>query len=53
MLNDHYDKNGSIISGEEEVRGSESCYDLLNRQIYVKTLDGREQENLYWQTISI
>ena len=43
----HYDKNGSIISEEEEGRKSEYHYDLLNRQTYVKTLDGREQENLY------
>ena len=42
-----YDKNGSIISEEEEGRRSEYRYDLLNRQIYVKTLDGREQENFY------
>ena len=43
----HYDKNGSIISEEEEGRRSEYRYDLLNRQTYVRTLDGREQENLY------
>ena len=42
-----YDKNGSIILEEEEGRRSEYRYDLLNRQIYVKTLDGREQENFY------
>ncbi len=42
-----YDKNGSILSEEEEGRRSEYRYDLLNRQIYVRTLDGREQENLY------
>lgn len=42
-----YDKNGSIISEEEEGRRSEYRYDLLNRQIYVKTLDGKEQENFY------
>ncbi|MCM1123504.1 MAG: hypothetical protein NC416_13055, partial [Eubacterium sp.] len=42
-----YDRNGSIISEEEEGRRSEYRYDLLNRQIYVKTPDGREQENLY------
>ena len=42
-----YDKNGSIISEEEEGRKSEYRYDLLNRQIYVKTLDGKEQENSY------
>ena len=42
-----YDKNGSIISEEEEGRRSEYRYDLLNRQTYVRTLDGREQENLY------
>ncbi len=42
-----YDKNGSIITEEEEGRRSEYRYDLLNRQIYVKTLDGREQENFY------
>ncbi len=42
-----YDKNGSIISEEEEGRKSEYRYDLLNRQIYVKTLDGKEQENFY------
>ena len=42
-----YDKNGSIISEEEEGRRSEYRYDLLNRQIYVKTLDGKEQENSY------
>lgn len=42
-----YDKNGSIISEEEEGRRSEYRYDLLNRQTYVKTLEGREQENLY------
>ena len=43
----HYDKNGSIISEEEEGRKSEYRYDLLNRQTYVRTLDGREQENSY------
>ena len=43
----HYDKNGSIISEEEEGRRSKYRYDLLNRQTYVKTLDGREQENFY------
>ena len=43
----HYDKNGSIISEEEEGRRSKYRYDLLNRQTYVKTLDGREQENSY------
>lgn len=43
----HYDKNGSIISEEEEGRKSEYHYDLLNRQNYVKTLDGKEQENSY------
>ncbi|MDE5937702.1 MAG: hypothetical protein K2H37_01295 [Lachnospiraceae bacterium] len=42
-----YDKNGSIISEEEEGRRSEYRYDLLKRQIYVKTLDGKEQENFY------
>ena len=42
-----YDKNGSIISEEEEGRRSEYRYDLLNRQTYVRTLDGREQENSY------
>lgn len=42
-----YDRNGSIISEEEEGRRSEYRYDLLNRQIYVKTLDGKEQENFY------
>ncbi len=42
-----YDKNGSIISEEEEGRKSEYRYDLLNRQTYVKTLDGKEQENFY------
>ncbi len=42
-----YDKNGSIISEEEEGRRSEYRYDLLNRQIYVKTLEGKEQENFY------
>lgn len=43
----HYDKNGNLVSEEEEGRKSEYRYDLLNRQTYVKTLDGREQENLY------
>lgn len=43
----HYDKNGSIISEEEEGRRSEYRYDLLNRQTYVRTLDGKEQENSY------
>lgn len=42
-----YDKNGSIVSEEQEGRRSEYRYDLLNRQTYVKTLDGREQENSY------
>ena len=42
-----YDKNGSIISGVEEGRKSEYRYDLLNRQIYVRTLDGKEQKNSY------
>ena len=42
-----YDKNGSIVSEEEEGRRSEYRYDLLNRQTYVKTLDGKEQENSY------
>ncbi len=42
-----YDKNGSIISEEEEGRKSEYRYDLLNRQTYVRTLDGKEQENFY------
>ncbi|MCM1424622.1 MAG: RHS repeat-associated core domain-containing protein [bacterium] len=36
-----------MISEEEEGRKSEYRYDLLNRQIYVRTPDGREQENLY------
>ena len=43
----NYDKNGSIISEEKEGRKSEYRYDLLNRQTYVKTLDGKEQENFY------
>ena len=42
-----YDRNGSIVSEEQEGRKSEYRYDLLNRQTYVKTLDGREQENFY------
>ena len=42
-----YDKNGSIVSEEQEGRKSEYRYDLLNRQIYVRTLDGKEQENSY------
>lgn len=42
-----YDKNGSIISEEKEGRKSEYRYDLLNRQTYIKTLDGKEQENFY------
>ena len=42
-----YDKNGSIISEEEEGRRSEYRYDLLNRQTYVRTLEGKEQENFY------
>ncbi len=42
-----YDKNGSIVSEEEEGRRSEYRYDLLNRQTYVRTLDGKEQENSY------
>ncbi len=42
-----YDKNGSIISEEEEGRKSEYRYDLLNRQIYLKTLEGKEQKNSY------
>lgn len=41
-----YDKNGSIISEEKE-NENEYRYDLLNHQIYVRTLDGKEQENLY------
>ncbi len=42
-----YDKNGSLIREEEEGRQSEYRYDLLNRQTYVKTLEGKEQENFY------
>ena len=42
-----YDKNGSMVSEEEEGRKGEYLYDLLNRQTYVKTLDGKEQENFY------
>ncbi len=36
-----YDKNGSIISEEEEGRRSEYRYDLLNRQTFVRTLEGK------------
>ena len=43
----HYDNNGSIISEEQNGRTSEYRYDLLNRQTYVRTLDGKEQENFY------
>ena len=39
--------NGSIISEEQNGRTSEYRYDLLNRQTYVKTLDGKIQENSY------
>ena len=42
-----YDLNGSLVSEEEGGRKSEYCYDLLSRQTYVRTLDGREQENAY------
>ncbi|MBD5515016.1 MAG: hypothetical protein HDR06_10300 [Lachnospiraceae bacterium] len=42
-----YDKNGSLVSEKEEGRKSEYRYDLLNRQTYVKTLGGKEQENSY------
>lgn len=42
-----YDKNGSLVLEEEGGKKSEYQYDLLNRQIYVKTLDGKEQENFY------
>ena len=42
-LNEHgyryYVLDAPVISDRE--------YDLLNRQMYVKTLDGKEQENLY------
>ena len=43
----HYDNNGSIISEEQNGRTSEYRYDLLSRQTYVRTLDGKEQENFY------
>ena len=42
-----YDLNGSLVSEEEGGRKSEYRYDLLSRQTYVRTLDGREQEDLY------
>ncbi len=43
----HYGNNGSIVSEEQNGRTSEYRYDLLNRQTYVKTLDGKIQENSY------
>ena len=36
-----------MTSEEEEGRRNEYRYDLLNRQTYVRTLDGKEQENFY------
>ena len=41
-----YDKNGGILSEEQKGRKSEYRYDLLNRQTYVGTLNGKEQEIL-------
>ncbi|MEY8268875.1 RHS repeat-associated core domain-containing protein [Lachnospiraceae bacterium 64-25] len=42
-----YDENGSLVSEKEGEKTASYRYDLLNRQMYVKTLDGKEQENLY------
>ena len=42
-----YDENGSLVREKEGSKSASYQYDLLNRQIYVKTLDGREQENCY------
>ena len=42
-----YDENGSLVSEKEGDRTASYQYDLLNRQIYVRMPDGREQENLY------
>ncbi len=42
-------KNGtrSGIDGKQEEMAVSYCYDAMNRQTYVKTLDGKEQENFY------
>ena len=42
-----YDENGSLVSEKEGEKTTSYHYDLLNRQIYVRTLNGKEQENLY------
>ncbi|MDE5907728.1 MAG: hypothetical protein K2H52_03125 [Lachnospiraceae bacterium] len=42
-----YDENGSLVSEKEGEKTGSYHYDLLNRQIYVRTLNGKEQENLY------
>lgn len=42
-----YDENGSLVREKEGEKTAGYQYDLLNRQIYVKTLDKKEQENLY------
>ncbi len=42
-----YNENGSLVSEKEGGKTASYQYDLLNRQMYVKTLDGKEQENLY------
>lgn len=41
-----YDENGSMVK-EKEDKTASYRYDLLNRQTYVKMLEGREQENFY------
>ncbi len=42
-----YDENGSMVKEKEEDKTASYRYDLLNRQTYVKMLEGREQENFY------
>ena len=42
-----YDENGSLVREKEGRKTASYQYDLLNRQIHVRTLDGKEQENLY------
>ena len=42
-----YDENESLVREKEESKTASYQYDLLNRQIHVRTFEGREQENFY------
>ena len=42
-----YDENGSLVSEKGGEKAASYQYDLLNRQIHVRTFEGREQENFY------